>query len=839
MLVAAAWAQAEPDPRRLTDVVVPMEQRITLDLDPAATAYSGQVDVVVEVRERVSSFVLHAEDLELGPGSLSRGGRPEPVALTPEGSRVRVTPRRPLKPGRYTLTLPFRNDFGGDVGLYRHVSDDGHAYLVTQLEPDEARSAWPAFDEPRFKLPWELVVTAPADAVVLTGAAPVSRTVEDGRQRVVTRLPRLSSYLVALAVGPFVSTPLEDGVPGAVWTLPGRADRATYVAAEAPRHLRFLEDWFGRPSPYPKIDFLAVPHFTYGAMENPGLIVGRERLFLVPADATEAERRRTSSVVAHELAHFWFGDLVTLAWWDELWLNESFADWMAAKSQQAANASPLDAADELRGASGSLAQDALPSARPLTGPVDPDHVFETTNLGQAYTKGGAILDAMEAWLGPEVFRAGIQALVRDHAEGVITGADVVTALSAASGREVGPVFTPWVEHPGAPRLDLTRDAAGRWSVTVNRFGGEGEAPWVVPLRVLGPDGRSAEVLAAGPVTALPGLDGADWVWPTPDAIGYFVWTLPPGALRALVAVPRGPVEQLALVTNLARLRETGGLSLVDELELLRALPPAPPLVAEAALGAWDELVAVAPPARAPEVAERLRQAWGPALERITWEEVPGESADTGALRARLVSTLGGAGEHAGLRAEAKRKVGAWLAGAPITDRETFGAWLWLAASLGDDALQLGLLERWRAETDLGLRTEWLSAAASVPTATARERSLELALGDELDSRARDRVLGGVFADEARHDERLAWSIAHHDFLVERTPPPWRMYLAGNAGGCDEARMERGAAFYAGRAELPGVDAVLDELRAGTAACASRRARERPAVEAWLNHTPPG
>jgi alanyl aminopeptidase len=843
MWIHSAWASSEPDPRRLTDEVVPVFQRVALELDPAAVdGYRGQVDIEVEVRAEAGSIVLHAEGLDVGPCLLWRRGlgvgRPEVLAQTQEGPRLRLSPRRPLSPGRYTVQLGFRNDWESDVGLYRHVSADGHAYVVTQLEADEARTAWPVFDEPRFKLPWELVIGAPADQVVLTVGERSQRLVDGELQRVVAHTPPLSSYLVAVAVGPFVATPFADGAPGSVWTLPGRESGAAFVATVAPRHLAFLEGWFGRPSPYPRADILAVPRFTYGAMENPGLVVGREDVFLVGPDATVDERRSASAVTAHELAHYWFGDLVTLAWWDELWLNESFADWLAARSESAVSDAGLDAERQLLGAAGSLAGDALPSARPLTAEVDPDHVFETVNLGQAYTKGGAVLDAIEAWLGPEVFRAGIRALVEEHAEGVVTGADVVAALSEASGTDVGPMFVPWVTAPGAPRLDFARDADGRWSVAVSRYGRPGEpAPWTIPLRVRTDEGRTIAVSVRGTHTELPGLDGARWVFPTPGGVGYFVWSAPVEAMRALVEAPDAlsPLEQLAVVTDLARLREVGALDLGQELGLLASLTPATPTVASEALGPWEVMAGVAPRSRRAEVAAALRAELGPGLARLGLAATPGEPGGTETVRRRLVSLLGGTGEDAAVRAEADRVIRAWLAGGPTPERDLLGTWATLAGRGGDDALQASLVERLRAERDPAIRSAILEGIASTPTESGRARALALALDEPgLDPGERLQVVYGVFWEEERHDARLDWAIAHHDALVAFVPPPFRMYLANLAGGCDPARLARGRAFYAGRTDLPGVEQVLADAEAAVTACVDRRARERPEVEAWLD-----
>lgn len=829
MWISLAYG-AGPDAGRLGEDVVPTAEHLWLQLDPAREDYEGTAEIALSVVRPVASFALHAEGLAVDSVSLRCGRRDAKAAATGEGTRLVVTTPRSLPPGPCALRVEFHARFGTDLGLYRHVSADGHAYLVTQLEPDEARTAWPCFDEPRFKIPWRLQIEAPADLAVLTGGT-ATRVVEGDRQRVTSELPALSSYLVALAVGPFVGTPFAEGAPGTVWTLPGREAGATHLAEVAPRHLRYLERWFGMPSPYARADFLAVPRFTYGAMENPGLVVGIEDELLDGPEATAAERRNTSYIAAHELAHFWFGDLVTLAWWDELWLNEAVADWMSARVMAEVEPGEGMAEEEVLELTGSIAADVGPSARPLTGPVDPDHVFETANLFQAYTKGGAVFDALEAWLGRDAFRDGVRRFVAAHAGGTATGRDLAAALSEASGRDVAPVFLPWVESPGAPRLDFTRGPDGAWSVAVSRLGG-GDAPWSVPLAVRG-QGGGAEVLARGPATPLPGLTG-DWILPTPDGLGYFAWTAPPEAVAALLAAPErsSPIEQLAVLANLERVREVGALGLDDELAATAAVAPRTAAAGRLLLGPWREALAVADDAQRPAVRARLREHLRPVLLALGDAPRAGEATGTDAWRAELIELLGDGAQDEELRRRASDRVRRWLAGDEL-DPGTLGAWLWVAARVGDRALQDELLGRWRRTTAPEVRGALARAIGGVPGDEAHAVALGLSLEGDLPFALRMAFVDGVFADEASHGARLAWAMAHHEELVAQIPPPWRpVALPRFLGGCDPELFERGRAFYAASG-LPGMEAALVRAGDGVTSCVARRSREGPELSDWL------
>src|SRR5262245_44236252 len=315
---------------RLGTDVVPTRQEVRLKLDPRIDTYGGTVRIELDVRKAGAPVRLHAEEMTITGASLD--GVEATHAAGPDNTIV-VTPARPLPAGRAVLTLDFKNEYDRRaVGLYKMAQGDG--YLYTQFEAIDARKAYPCFDEPGFKIPWQLTVDVPAgfDAVSNTPETPGPE--RDGWKEVrFAQTKPLPSYLVALVVGKLGFVPIEGmSVPGRVVTVRGQ-ERLTAVAARmTPPLLKAAEGWFGQPYPYEKLDLIAVPEYWPGAMEHPGCITFADGILLLDeATATPSQRRLLARVNAHELAHMWFGDLVTMAWWDDLWLNESFADWMGDK----------------------------------------------------------------------------------------------------------------------------------------------------------------------------------------------------------------------------------------------------------------------------------------------------------------------------------------------------------------------------------------------------------------------------------------------------------------------------------------------------------------------------
>ncbi len=265
------------------------------------------------------------------------------------------------------------------------------------------------------------------------------------------RTPPLPAYLLALASGPFEVTPIPGlSVPGRVITVAGQSRLAANAAQVVPPILAALEGWFGRPYPFEKLDLIAAPEFWPGAMENPGAIVFADSVLLLdPARATGHDRLRLASITAHEIAHQWFGDLVTMAWWDDLWLNESFADWLADKITDQVYPQWKQETAVRVDINGVMGEDARPSAAPIRRPIrSPDEVLE--NSGVVYEKGKAVLAMFEVFLGPETFRRGVNDYLREHAWGNATSRDLWSALGRAAGRDVGAAMTTFVDQPGLP-----------------------------------------------------------------------------------------------------------------------------------------------------------------------------------------------------------------------------------------------------------------------------------------------------------------------------------------------------------------------------------------------------
>src|SRR5882724_11573299 len=435
-----------PSRFRLPTDVRPREYEIRLEPDLEAGRFRGEVDIAAELK--VERATAHADGVE----TTAR------VRADADAQTVTLRFPRPLPAGDARLRLRFSGRLNQHLrGLYA-ASADGRRYAFSQCEAADARRIFPCFDEPAFKARFRLAVTVP-DGLRAVSNSPIEAE-HDGPDGHVIRFaptPLLSTYLFALAVGPLEASAerrLGD-VPIRIWHAPGKGHLTELGLEAAAEALRRLEEYFDIPYPYGKLDLVAVPDFEAGAMENAGAVFFRETLLLLdPATVSLNEHKRAGEVIAHELAHMWYGDLVTMAWWDDLWLNEAFATWMAYKVVD-------DWRPEWRmwqsfehDRSRALALDALTNTHPIYAEVK--SVAEATENFDliTYEKGAAVVRMIEHYLGADVFRDGVRRYMERHREGNTVAADLWRALEEASGKEVARVARAWITQPGFPLVSI-------------------------------------------------------------------------------------------------------------------------------------------------------------------------------------------------------------------------------------------------------------------------------------------------------------------------------------------------------------------------------------------------
>ncbi|HZI02699.1 MAG TPA: M1 family metallopeptidase, partial [Archangium sp.] len=467
---APAPETPRPPTFRLGPQVKPTGYTVELTVDPEKEGFDGVVEIALALSESTRQIWLHGKGLTVKEATLTAGGQPRPARAVTEGDTfIGFLLENPVGPGTATLRVAYQGLALAKetVGLFRQKDGDNW-YALTQFQPDDARRAVPCFDEPGFKVPWQLTLRVPGGQRAFANAPVESeQTGPDGWKTVRFRTtPPLPSEVVAFAVGPFETVDAapagQKGTPVRIVVPKGRTAEAAYAAQATPPLLGLLEDYFGIPYPYEKLDVLAIPRpVLFGAMENPGLVTFQMPLLLArPEHDTLSRQRRFALVQAHELAHQWFGNLVTLAWWDDTWLNESFADWLALKvTGQWQPAWNMDA-ERVRDRANAMTADRLVTTRRIQQPVESEGDILTAFDGAiTYDKGNAVLAMFESWVGPERFRDGVRAHMRQHAHANATAADFFQALSEASGTDMTAPLSTFLHQPGVPLVTLALQCA--------------------------------------------------------------------------------------------------------------------------------------------------------------------------------------------------------------------------------------------------------------------------------------------------------------------------------------------------------------------------------------------
>jgi aminopeptidase N len=686
-------------PGRLSKDSRPLKYRLQFDLDPAQDSFGGSAEIDIELRRGMPSVLLHAARLQAGDASVQGAdGRRRALRIEADAAAAtwRLVPAdgRALAPGRHTLHLAWRGlvQRSGE-GLYRvdTNANGGSAgagpMLFTQLQAVYARNVFPSFDEPAFRAVFEIAVRAPRGLQVESNMPSRTRVDEGGAAGTATLhrfvpTPSMPSYLVALAVGRFDTLEGRAGaVPLRILTAPGKRAQAAYAMGVTQQLLPYYSRYFGLPYALPKLDQLAVPGVRNGAMEDWGLISYNEGLLLVDRERSGPDTQRwVFSLAAHEIAHQWFGNLVTAASWDEIWLNEAFATWMENKATDHFNPEwqlPLDVRRHLDRA---MARDASTATRAIRGGMVDESRVSSQFDNITYNKGGAVLSMLEQWLGPEVFRRGLAAYMRERRYSNAAAGDLWHHLARASGRDVAAVATSWTDQPGVPVVSVAQDCRGGRTVmrlSQRRFAVEpGLTPqrWRIPVQLrqdlrhdMRQDARQRTLKGTDRVrhrgkqqatqqaTLL--LDAAEAehtlgacshepVLANAGGLGYYRVKYAAEVQPALAAAfpTLSPADRMMLLSDGFALAQAGEQPLAGYLALLKQLPAAQDpgraaLFAQAgdALSFLDDAFAGLP-AQA-RVHEAARALFSPELKRLGWDPRPGEPATDARQRVRLIQLL--------------------------------------------------------------------------------------------------------------------------------------------------------------------------------------------------------
>src|SRR5882762_439831 len=456
--------------QRLPATVVPTHYALWFAPDLQNATFRGRETIDVTVSNPTTTITLNAAEIQFGAVTMTAGGRMQTarVALDDRNEMATLTVPQALPKGAATIQIIYTGILNDKLRGFYLSKANARRYAVTQMEATDARRAFPSFDEPAYKATFDVSLMIDAGDTAISNGAQVSDTPgpESGTHTLVfARTPKMSSYLVAMLVGDFVCrTGTADEIAVRVCSTPDKLPLTGFALEAAQQELKFYDEWTGIKYQFGKLDIIGVPDFAAGAMENAGAITFREEyLFADPERASLGTRKTVASIISHEIAHQWFGDLVTMKWWDDIWLNEGFATWMENKAVAAWKPEWHLELDEVQGTVGTLGVDALKNTRPIHQAAETPAQIQELFDGIAYGKAASVLRMLEAYLGEETFRAGVNAYLKEHQYANSTADDFWKTLAAVSKKPVDQIMPTFVKQPGAPMISVRPQCSGNSS----------------------------------------------------------------------------------------------------------------------------------------------------------------------------------------------------------------------------------------------------------------------------------------------------------------------------------------------------------------------------------------
>jgi aminopeptidase N len=843
--------------QRLPGTALP--QHYTLQLTPnlQTATFTGRETIDLTLTQPADSIVLNAAELKFDTVTAQIDGKAlaAEVSLNPGRQQAAFHFPRQLPAGHVTLKIAYSGILNGGLRGFYLSKTATRNYAVTQFEPTDARLAFPSFDEPAYKATFDVsLIVAEGDTAIGNTNIVSDEPGPIAGEHIITfaRTPRMSTYLVAFLVGDFKCLSGEsDGVPIRACATPDQVQFAQFALSGAEFFLHYYDVYFGIKYPMPKLDMIAIPDFEAGAMENFGAITYRETAMLVNEKTASVDQKKVIAVdVAHEMAHQWFGDMVTMQWWNNIWLNEGFATWMSNKPLAAWKPEwkiPQDQAEELNG---TLDLDAAPVTRAIRARAETPQEINEMFDGITYGKAAAVLLMTEHYLGEETFRAGVHRYLQQHIYGNATAEDFWNTLQQTSGKPVGKIMESLVAQPGEPLLTFGNVRDGAVEVTQKRFfidpkgtfAGQGKADnplqsWVLPVCMkTSADQPDCPILSTGlqrlttPQTPVfyGNAGGQGYYRSRYDGAGY-------QQLLRTVESSLTPPERITFLGSQWAQARAGIDGVGDFLNLAVAVRDDDSSfvisTVASALRIIDQQVA-STPKKHEEIAGWVRRNFAPALERLG---VPAaaDAPDHILLRAQLFELLGDIGGDPQVIAQATRSAQQYLSDPASVDSTLAARALIVAAQNGDPAFFDQVQRVSETSGDPQLRVQALHALARFRDPALVLRALDYAVSGKVKNQDALQLVRTEMNDRRTRD--VAWQFVQNNWpRVQAQITTWMggSLVESTGSFCSAERSSQVEQFFAGHS-VPATSRALDKAKASIAECMQLRAAQETNLQQWL------
>lgn len=858
LVAAAPAAKAAQVTTQLPRTAVPTHYAVSLTPDAANSRFSASVTIALDVKQATSSLTLQAADLKFSAAAISAGAgkaaqQASKIDVDADKQTVTVHFTQPLKPGPHQLKLDYTGIIGTQAsGLFSLDYENGSVKkraLYTQFENSDARRVIPSWDEPFYKATFALEATIPAGQMAVSNM-PVTSTskLADGRELVrFATSPKMSTYLLFFALGEFErATSVVDGVELGVVTQKGALSQARFALDSSRDVLKEYNDYFGVKYPLPKLDNIAAPGRSqfFSAMENWGAIFTFENSILLdPRVATQSDKEVSFLVAAHEMAHQWFGDLVTMAWWDDLWLNEGFASWMESRTTTRLHPEWNWELRAVGTREGAMERDALATTHPVVQRIATVEQASQAFDSITYSKGESVIRMLENYVGEEAWRAGVRSYMAKHAYGNTVSDDLWREIEKAARKPVTAIAHDFTLQPGVPLIRVADVVCKNGSTTIQLTQGEfskdqeNKKPlsWRVPVIAHTVGGTAVRTVVSGGKASMT-LPGCGAVLVNAGQSGYYRTLYAPAAFSALA----GDFARLPAIDQLGLLADSWSLGLAGQMPASGFLDLASHAPADAAPQVWQRIASVlaglhgsyeGKPEQQAALDRFVRARLAPVLARVGWVAAKDEAAPVANLRETLIHALGEVGDPAVI-AEARRRYAASATDSSAMPAALRRPILGVIAAHADAATWEQLHAAAKAEPSSMIKAELYDLLGSANDKALAQRALELALTDEPGATAGASIISHVASNHP--DLAFDFAIAHRAQIDQIIDGASRSrYFPGLGGRSADPAMVGKLRAYA-QQHLPAE--AQGDTRTAIASVEYRikvRAQRLPQIDAWL------
>ncbi|HWR34457.1 MAG TPA: M1 family metallopeptidase [Clostridia bacterium] len=850
--------------QRLPETASPSHYQLTFTPNFSDNTFKGEETIEVRVLKPTNAITLNAAEIAFDDVSVSQGQQVQQakVSLDEKIEMATLTVDKPLTAGDAKINIRYTGQLNDKLRGFYLSQTAKRKYAVTQFEATDARRAFPSFDEPAQKATFDISVVVDKDDTAISNGKIVADTPGPAANKHTIKFattPKMSTYLVALLVGDWKCLGDEvDGIPLRVCAVPGKEQMGKYALDATKAVVSYFNKYYGIKYPFGKLDQIALPDFEAGAMENTAAITYRETALLVDEKtSSESTKQRVASVIAHEVAHQWFGDLVTMEWWNDIWLNEGFATWMTRKPLKAWKPEWHIELEEVQGSNTSMTGDSVVNTRPIRKNADSRGEINALFDGIAYGKTAAVLRMLESYLGEETFRAGVNNYLKAHAYGNATAEDFWTSLAQASKKPIDKAMASFVVQAGVPFVELKAKCDGnktqvtasqkRFFVDPALFAKGGEQLWQIPvcMKSLGQDGNTlgskCELLAEKTQTFT--MDGcAAMVFPNSGGMGYYRYSYDPSALKDLeVGIEKAlaPAEQVSLVGDEWALVRSGQHDVGDYMNLVDAMKDVrlKPVLDEISQRInYINRNLVTDESR-PAFQAWLRSYVRPILAELSYTPKSGEPVSAKELRSTALELLGNVGEDPEVIAKSRELTQQYIKDPASVDPSTADAFVSVAAAHGDATLYEQLRAQLKNASTPDVYYTFFYALSSFRDPALLKRTLEFALTSEV--RNQDlRIVGAIVGSRWGGPMAWEWVKQNWDGLMKKASGS--IGAAGQTFGstgnfCDASIRDDVKKFYDDH-PIPGTERGFRQSQEQINYCIDMRDRQTPKLANWLQQS---